>query len=86
MQRKAYHTVCEQLQTKDKSYMLNRVLVQRELGGMLTFAIQTFDKRVGAKRNIHSWILNPHFNSVLITHPSCTISSEFALFHHSDCQ
>lgn len=54
MQRKAYHTVCEQLQTKDKSYMLNRLLVQRELGGMLTFAIQTFDKRVGAKRNIHS--------------------------------
>lgn len=44
MQRKAYHTICEQLQTKDKSYMLNRLLVQRELGGMLTFAIQTFDK------------------------------------------
>lgn len=42
MQRKAYHTICEQLQIEDKSYMLNRLLVQRELGGMLTFAIQTF--------------------------------------------
>lgn len=32
MQRKAHHTICAQLQTKDKSYMLNRLLVQRELG------------------------------------------------------